>query len=196
MDTVTHENYAKHAERTERITILNEELRSETAFTLALAMRAVFELGDQIDLLKRSIFYSQTQDMREILAKLPDVRMERPVGPTTLTPEQKRLLHASLGLMTEAIEFAESVSRHIFEGKPFDPVHAREELGDIFWYSAIPVNLFGWTYEEVMRINIEKLRARYPDKWTQEAALHRDLSAERAVLEQGSSPATKAESGL
>lgn len=188
MDQITPENYAKHAERTERIPTETTTLPAETAFVLALSMKAAFNIGDQLDRLKRSIFYGQAQDMKDVLAKLPDCKLEHPVITTDLTPEQKRLLHASLGLMTEAIEFAESVSRHIFDGKPFDQVHAKEEVGDIFWYSAIPVNLYGWTYEEIMAVNIAKLKARYPDKWTQEAALNRDLVEERRVLEQGSEP--------
>lgn len=196
MEPVTHENYAKHAERTERIPTQTEAMRSEMAFTLALALKASSGLGEQLDRLKRSIFYGQDVQLRDVLDKLPDARIEHAVGPVEITPEQKRLLHAALGLVTEAIEFAESVSSHVFDRKPFDPVHAREELGDIFWYSAIPVNLFGWTYEEIMRINIEKLRARYPDKWNQDAALNRDLAVERAVLEGNPPPATKPDSGL
>lgn len=186
--TVTPDNYAQHAERTERITTENETLPAETAFVLALSMKAAFNIGDQLDRLKRSIFYGQNQDMKDILAKLPDCKLEHPVITTELTPQQKRLLHAALGLMTEAIEFAESVSRHIFDGKPFDEVHAKEEIGDIFWYSAIPVNLFKWTYGDIMFTNVAKLRARYPDKWNQEAALNRDLEEERRILEQGSKP--------
>ena len=69
-----------------------------------------------------------------------------------------------------------------------DAVHAKEEIGDIFWYSAIPVNMFKWTYGDIMFTNIAKLRARYPDKWTQEAALNRDLGAERQILEGGAAP--------
>lgn len=186
--TITPDNYAQHAERTERIPTAPETLPAETAFVLALSLQAASDLGTQLDRLKRSIFYSQHQDMKDILAKLPDCKLEHPVVGTEITPEQKRLLHAALGLMTEAIEFAESVSAHIFDGKPFDAVHAKEEIGDIFWYSAIPVNMFKWTYGDIMFTNIAKLRARYPDKWTQEAALNRDLGAERQILEGGAAP--------
>ena len=37
--------------------------------------------------------------------------------------------------------------------------------------------------EEIMQRNIEKLKARYPEKFTQEKALSRNLDAERNILE-------------
>jgi len=41
----------------------------------------------------------------------------------------------------------------------------------------------GFTMEEAMERNIAKLMKRYPDKFTSEAALNRDLDAERRTLE-------------
>jgi hypothetical protein len=40
------------------------------------------------------------------------------------------------------------------------------------------------TSSEARERNIEKLRARYGDKFTEAAALERNLAAERAILEQ------------
>ena len=37
---------------------------------------------------------------------------------------------------------------------------------------------------EIMSSNIAKLKARYPNKFTQEDALNRDLNVERNILEQ------------
>jgi hypothetical protein len=39
------------------------------------------------------------------------------------------------------------------------------------------------SFEEMMDKNVAKLKARYPNKFTQESALNRDLAKERAVLE-------------
>jgi len=36
-----------------------------------------------------------------------------------------------------------------------------------------------------MQINIEKLKARYPDKFTSDKAINRNLDIERKVLEDG-----------
>lgn len=190
---VSPENYAQHAVRTERITTAPEVIPFETGLPLLVGLKAASELGAQLDRLKRAIFYGQVQDMKDILSKLPHCPVKGTLGGVVITPEQKRLLHSAIGLMTEAIEFAETVTEHIFEKRPLDLAHTKEEIGDIFWYSAIPVNLFGWTYADIMSVNIAKLRARYPDKWTQDQALNRDLDAERRVLEDGVSPQQKAE---
>jgi hypothetical protein len=41
----------------------------------------------------------------------------------------------------------------------------------------------GVTPEQVKTINMAKLRKRFPEKFTTEHALERDLDAERAILE-------------
>ena len=48
-----------------------------------------------------------------------------------------RLLHAQLGLHTEGGELADALKRHLFYGKPLDPVNIAEEIGDVFWYLAV-----------------------------------------------------------
>ena len=45
------------------------------------------------------------------------------------------------------------------------------------------VGQFGFTFEEIMEKNIEKLKARYGDKFTEKSALNRDLEQERKTLE-------------
>lgn len=43
---------------------------------------------------------------------------------------------------------------------------------------------YGIDPEAAMDININKLKARYPEKFTEEKAINRNLDAERAILEQ------------
>ncbi len=99
-------------------------------------------------------------------------------------PENIRLLHASIGACTEAGEMIDALKKHIYYGKELDKVNLREEAGDLLWYLSIMLDVLGTTYEECMKINIEKLAARYPDKFTEEAAINRDLETERKILEQ------------
>lgn len=94
-----------------------------------------------------------------------------------------RLLHGSIGLVTEAGEFQDALKKHIFYGKPLDEVNLMEEVGDFFWYIAIILDVLGYDWVEVMKLNIEKLVKRYPDKFDAQRALIRDLLAERAILE-------------
>lgn len=95
-----------------------------------------------------------------------------------------RLLHAGLGLATEAGEFLDPLKKHFFYGKPIDETNLKEEVGDILWYCAIACDALGTTIDAEMRRNIAKLRARFPDKFSEENANVRDLDVERAVLEQ------------
>lgn len=94
-----------------------------------------------------------------------------------------RLLHSVLGINSESGELANQLKRHIFYGKELDTVNLKEELGDLLWYVSIAMKVLGITYAEVMDLNIKKLKARYPDKFSQDKALNRDLDKERKVLE-------------
>lgn len=100
------------------------------------------------------------------------------------SPESIRLLHAAIGLATESGEIQDQLKKAIFYGKPLDKVNLAEELGDVFWYMAIMSDALQVSFAEIMAKNIAKLKARYGDKFTENAALHRDIPAERAILEK------------
>lgn len=94
-----------------------------------------------------------------------------------------RLMHGAFGLSTEAGEFLDALKKHIFYGKELDRVNLAEEMGDLFWYMAIIADELGVDFESVMDKNIAKLRARYGEKFTEEAADKRDLLKERDILD-------------
>lgn len=94
-----------------------------------------------------------------------------------------RLLHGGMGCVTEAGELLDNLKKHIFYGKPIDEVNLMEEIGDIFWYSAIILDVLGYEWVKVMQLNIQKLQARYPQKFEADQALIRDLLKERQILE-------------
>lgn len=96
---------------------------------------------------------------------------------------KERLIHASLGMQTETAEFTDEVKKSLFYGKELDVVNLQEELGDALWYIAIAMDELGTDFETEMRRVINKLKVRYPEKFTNEAAENRDLKSERAVLE-------------
>ncbi len=98
--------------------------------------------------------------------------------------ENARLIHYVLGVGTEAGELQDAVKRLVAYNKPLDTVNVKEEIGDIFWYLGRLCDSLGLTFEECMERNIEKLKTRYPNKFTEHSALNRDLEAERKVLEQ------------
>jgi NTP pyrophosphatase (non-canonical NTP hydrolase) len=98
-------------------------------------------------------------------------------------PKNIQLLHACLGMTTEVGEFTDMLKKHLFYGKAFDFPNAIEELGDTAWYVAIAIDALRTTLNEVMTINIEKLRKRYPEKFTEDLAINRDADKEREFLE-------------
>jgi NTP pyrophosphatase (non-canonical NTP hydrolase) len=94
------------------------------------------------------------------------------------------LLHGSSGVCTEAGELMDIYKRFKFYGKPIDWVNVKEEVGDVMWYLALVCRAAGISLEEAARTNIEKLRVRYPEKFSAESALRRNLDAERKILEE------------
>jgi NTP pyrophosphatase (non-canonical NTP hydrolase) len=94
------------------------------------------------------------------------------------------LLHASMGLVTEAGEFQDMLKKHLYYGRELDTVNLKEEIGDVLWYCAIALRALGTNFDQVMKTNIEKLQARYPEKFTEHHAENRDLKTEREILEK------------
>ena len=76
------------------------------------------------------------------------------------------LLTAAIGMSSENGEFSEIVKKCVFQGKEFnrkERYHMKRELGDILWYLANAATALGYTLDEIMFENIEKLEARYPN---------------------------------
>lgn len=100
------------------------------------------------------------------------------------TPSMARLSHAASGLCTESGELLDMLKKHLNYGKDFDRANAIEELGDLLWYVAIACDELGVSIEDIMKINIDKLKARYGEKYSDDRAINRDLKAEREILEK------------
>lgn len=92
-------------------------------------------------------------------------------------------LHMILGMQTEVAEIADVYKKCIAYKKTLDYVNIKEELGDAMWYIANLCNMHGWDLRDILDTNIAKLEARYPEKFTEEQALNRNLSVERQILE-------------
>lgn len=93
------------------------------------------------------------------------------------------VLHAIIGISTEAGELLDAAKKYLFYAKDIDYVNLDEEIGDILWYIAIYCNARNITIESLMQQNIAKLMERYPEKFTSEKAINRNLDKEREVLE-------------
>ena len=84
------------------------------------------------------------------------------------------LLNSALGLCGESGEVADLVKKHRFQGHNLDLDHVAKELGDIAWYLAVGAYSIGYDLETILQMNVDKLKARYPDGFSADRSLHRD----------------------
>jgi hypothetical protein len=93
------------------------------------------------------------------------------------------LIHGILGKITEAMELAPILVDLISDKADFDQINLIEELGDDAFYTSLVEHAAGAMPGNVVRRNVKKLRKRYKgDLFSAEAALNRDLDAERKAL--------------
>lgn len=148
-----------------------------------------------LDALKRSIYYGNDDRLNEWLAeaKRKDFHntsqrlinsLEFNKNDKNDLPVDSRVLHGIMGICTEAGEIGEAYMDQTLEDKPLDSVNIHEEMHDISWYMAILHDALNLNWEDGLEKNINKLKTRFPNKFTQEDAVNRDLKKERKTLEK------------
>ena len=137
---------------------------------------------NKLDAIKKFFAYGVPGDGSYQVRKpsVPECPLGEVLDAMNIDPD---LFHAILGIATETAELIESLQTSFVTGE-IDKVNLVEELGDLLWYQSIAMKSLGTTFEEVAKVNIEKLKSRYPDKFTSEKAANRDTDAERSVLEK------------
>ena len=99
-----------------------------------------------------------SKDLPQLLRRITELEV-------TGDADVPHLLTAALGLTAEAGEFTEVVKKIILQGKPYNEdnvFHMKRELGDICWYIAQACMALDTTFDEIIEMNVEKLKARYP----------------------------------
>lgn len=81
--------------------------------------------------------------------------------------------HALFGMASEVGEL-QGLYQKKYQGHEFDDEHAKKELGDVLWMIAEYCTAKGWELEEIMQLNIDKLRARYPQGFDPFRSQHRE----------------------
>jgi NTP pyrophosphatase (non-canonical NTP hydrolase) len=80
--------------------------------------------------------------------------------------ELTHLLTFALGASAELGEAVEIIKKCLLQGKPFNDdakKHLISEISDVTWYIAQFCIAMDITFEEIMKINYEKLSSRYPE---------------------------------
>lgn len=81
-------------------------------------------------------------------------------------------LHALHGMVGEIGEL-HSLYQKTFQGHEFDNNHAKKELGDLLWFIAEYCSAMGWSMSDVAQMNIDKLKARFPEGFEVDKSLNR-----------------------
>lgn len=142
---------------------------------VGLLMRNRHQSAELVDAVKRALIYGNTAKLEKLGSK--DVASNELDLPFHMDVDE---LHAILGMEGEVGEISEAV----LSGDPRDVIRARivDESGDYMWYLHLLWDKYGITMDEVLSGNIAKLAKRYPDKFTTDAAVNRNLEAEAAVF--------------
>lgn len=87
----------------------------------------------------------------------------------TFNDKEKEILCWGLGIAGEAGDVAGCIKKTIGHGND-QRLGIKENLGDTLWYMAMIANFFGWSLEDILQENIEKLQKRYSQGFTEKDA--------------------------
>ncbi|CAN8140029.1 putative MazG nucleotide pyrophosphohydrolase domain protein [uncultured Thiomicrorhabdus sp.] len=197
--------FIKQSERTDRQFPEGVKLNALEVYGLFNATTQLMQVAGGMDSLKKSFVYGvdaveqsngqlsredfeeQLQNANEALEKeLSSDNEESQYAHNIQNLDQKsaEMLHHAIGLVTEASELFDSVFSSVARGEEFDEANILEEQEDVNWYIAGINRIMNTTPEQANKACIEKLKHRYPDKFSKEKAAVRDLEGERKILEE------------
>lgn len=141
------------------------------------------------DVLERSIISIESDTLKNMTVELALFASELSGKPEGIKPngyqraamrtaihasKEDQLMHGVLGLTSEAGEVSGMFQKK-YQGHEIDNAHLAEELGDCLWMIAEILDAIDVPMEECMRMNIDKLKKRYPDGFDPERSLNREL---------------------
>lgn len=170
---------------------------------LKATMATAVATSELIDLLKKSVIYGQELEYDRMARMAENVIDEanwvyeialdadfdkREEGTVILDSVDVdfRLLHAALGIHGEAGEVIAALLHHS-NGEELDLQNIEEEDGDLAWYSALMdeaiIRLGGASRPLRLAMNLAKLQARFPEKFSLAASQERCVNHERDAME-------------
>lgn len=107
-----------------------------------------------------------------LLNKINDLKIGNHCGDTPEI-ELGGVLNAALGLSGEVGELNDMLKKWVFHEKQLDVEHLKREISDVCWYLTLMCDSFEFNLDEIMQINVDKLKARYPEGFDTYRANHR-----------------------
>ena len=95
------------------------------------------------------------------------------LNPISGASDEMLLIEGVMGMNGEAGEAVDLVKKMLFQGHVLNKQHVAKELGDVMWYVAATAKAIGYTLDEVMQMNIDKLSARYGDGFKADNSINR-----------------------
>lgn len=171
------EEYTKKATRTDLEDYSEAKKRAnKVKSNLKSLLETIKESGSLLDKIKKHVFYNK----EIILHKSSNKQYKE------LSNSDVRVIHCIIGIVTEAAELSDIAIKLLTEGS-IDYVNLIEEIGDCAWYLALGVdecNKFLCSDIDVLEVNIQKLKQRYPSKFTEKDAVNRNITKERKTLKK------------
>lgn len=176
---------------------IRTESKIDSVVTNPDVLKAVLSMfiasGNLLDMIKKNVYYGKPIDIETWENRVHQSYQavsflsydeSSPWNDKVSIEIDPRVFHAIVGICTESTELAEAVTQVIENGIELDTVNIREELFDHMWYWLIGHDAINQNPEDTLEMGFEKLRRRYPDKFTSHNAINRDIDAEREILEK------------
>lgn len=189
---MNQQDFISNAIKTESVV---EEAKVD-AKLLTSTLQLFVETTEILDSIKKKVFYGNDAKYDEtVLNSLTNItkitydlgfayeRLKEGVFNEEYPAVNTRILHGVIGIATEAGELVECLLKSLLDGSELDVVNLKEEMFDADWYKAVISDECGIEWDVEWDRIINKLKHRYGDKFSSEAATNRDLKKEREILE-------------
>lgn len=188
MDQAVNFSAAGYISSGKYIADVHKNLRSGTLYGDAVSVAAVryhldalASYAEHLDQMKKTLFYGKDAAEKTHARSTASASIGEALQANGIEID---LFHGLLGLITEVGEIAQALSDGLKPGGNLDRVNLHEEQGDCFWYHGVVAKVLGKTFDQTALTNTVKLSKRYPENFTEDSALNRDLAGERELLER------------
>ena len=87
--------------------------------------------------------------------------------------QEQNLINGCLGLSGETGEVSDIIKKYMFQGHQLEKEKILDECSDVLWYLTLTVKSIGYSLNDIMEHNIEKLKKRYPNGFEEERSINR-----------------------
>lgn len=144
---------------------------------LHMKLGIITEVGETLDIFKKNLAYGKPIDYVNLGEELADI--------CWYVCNYLNFIKRIVSFDTYHLDYKLTNEDDVYEA--FDEILSEIGIDEnllLFNIKCI-AEFYNLNFEQLLERNIEKLKIRFPDKFTKEQALNRDLDSERQVLENG-----------